>query len=126
MSASRDLESRRPRWADVCFQVELLDVHGKGSGTIESISASGAIIFNARPALTIGSDVRLKFALSGDTLPIEIRTHVLKEAEGGIELEFIEMSSRTRKLVSVAVGKALRRGASDDETPTLTGPDYKS
>ena len=124
MSANRDLEGRRPRWADVLFTVELLNGHGKGSGTIESISASGAIIFNARPALTIDSDIRIKFAFSEETLPIEIRVHVLKEAEGGIEVEFVEMNSRTRKLVSVAVGKALREGA--DDAPTLSGLGYKS
>lgn len=96
--------------------------YGNGTGVINSISASGAVIEKAEPLPTVGDEVRLRFSLLEDTLPIEIRAIVTKETETGFEAEFHGLGVRTRKLLRMTIAKALSQAdenSDPDDTPTL-------
>ncbi len=117
-----DLEGWKQRWVRVRFSAEFWGKDGKGSGIVQSISSSGAIIEDASPPLVIGGEARLKFSLLEGTLPIEIRVLVAREVNGGTEIEFLEMNARTRKLLRMVVARAVSRAEESDDpddVPTL-------
>ena len=115
-------DGRRTNWASVHLRTEFTCRSRNGSGVINSISASGAIIEKVEPQPVVGDEVRLRFSLLEDTLPIEIRAIVAEGTETGFEAEFHGLSVRTRKLLRMAIAKALSRADENgdpDETPTL-------
>ena len=119
---SGDGDGRRSGWASARLRTEFWCRSGNGSGVIQSISSSGAVVAKPSLPLIIGDDVRLRFSLLEDTLPIEIRAAVSEETNTGYEVEFLGLSPRTRKLLRMAIAKAVSRAdeSSDpDDTPTL-------
>ena len=117
-----DLEAWKHRWVPVHLPTEVWGRDGQGSGVVQSISSWGAVIEDANPPLVVGGEARLRFSLSEDTLPIEIRVLVAREADGGTEVEFLEMNARTRKLLRMAVARAVSRvedSGDPDDVPTL-------
>jgi hypothetical protein len=115
-------EGRRAGWASARLRTDFTCRYGNGTGVIRSISASGVVIEQAEPRLVVGDEVRLRFSLLEDTLPIEIRAIVTEGTETGFEAEFHGLSVRTRKLLRMAISKALSRADENDDpddTPTL-------
>ena len=74
---------------------------------IQSISCSKAVVTQTNPPFIVGNEVRLRFSLREDSLPIEIRALVTEEVTPGFEVEFLGVTPRTRKLLRMAIGKAL-------------------
>ncbi len=119
---SGDGDGRRAAWVSARLRTDFTCRYGNGTGMINSISASGAVIEKAEPLLVVGDEVRLRFSLLEDTLPIEIRAIVTEGTETGFEAEFHGLSVRTRKLLRMAIAKALSRADENgdpDDTPTL-------
>ena len=115
-------EGRRAGWVSARLRTDFTCRYGNGTGVIRSISASGVVIEQAEPRLVVGDEVRLRFSLLEDTLPIEIRANVTEGTETGFEAEFHGLSVRTRKLLRMAISKALSRADENDvpdDTPTL-------
>ena len=115
-------EGRRAGWVSARLRTDFTCRYGNGTGVIRSISASGVVIEQAEPQLVVGDEVRLRFSLLEDTLPIEIRANVTEGTETGFEAEFHGLSVRTRKLLRMAISKALSRADENDDpddTPTL-------
>lgn len=115
-------EGRRAGWVSARLRTDFTCRYGNGKGVIRSISASGVVIEQAEPRLVVGDEVRLRFSLLEDTLPIEIRANVTEGTETGFEAEFHGLSVRTRKLLRMAISKALSRADENDDpddTPTL-------
>ncbi len=115
-------EGRRAGWVSARLRTDFTCRYGNGTGVINNISASGVVIEKAEPLPVVGDEVRLRFSLLEDTLPIEIRVIVTDGTETGFEAEFHGLSVRTRKLLRMAIAKALSRGDENgdpDDTPTL-------
>ena len=117
-----DGDGRRVGWVSARLRTDFTCRYGNGTGVIRSISASGAVIEKAEPLPVVGDEVRLRFSLLEDTLPIEIRAIVTEGTETGFEAEFHGLNVRTRKLLRMAIAKALSRADENDDpddTPTL-------
>ncbi len=115
-------EGRRAGWVSARLRTDFTCRYGNGTGVIRGISASGAVIEKAEPMPLEGDEVRLRFSLLEDTLPIEIRAIVTEGTETGFEAEFHRLGIRTRKLLRMAMAKALSRAEENDDpddTPTL-------
>ena len=113
---------RRDSWGSARLRTDFTCRYGNGTGVINSISASGAVIEKAEPLPTVGDEVRLRFSLLEDTLPIEIRAIVTEETETGFEAEFHGLGVRTRKLLRMTIAKALSQAdenSDPDDTPIL-------
>jgi c-di-GMP-binding flagellar brake protein YcgR len=121
------LENRRFRRVSVRFEIEYSGRSVSGTGTVQNISSTGALIEDADPPLLSGGEVTLRFSIFEDSAPITIRGKVVRETENGFGVEFVEMDPRTRKVLKTAVSKALKResGSGEDDTTLLrvaTGP----
>ncbi len=119
---TKSSDGRRAVWVSARLRTDFTCRYGNGTGVIRSISASGVVIEQAEPRLVVGDEVRLRFSLLEDTLPIEIRANVTEGTETGFEAEFHGLSVRTRKLLRMAIAKALSRADENgdpDDTPTL-------
>ncbi len=119
---SGDGDGRRAGWVSARLRTDFTCRYGNGTGVINSISASGVMIEKAEPLPVVGDEVRLRFSLLEDTLPIEIRAIVTEGTETGFEAEFHGLSVRTRKLLRMAIATALSRADENgdpDDTPTL-------
>ena len=117
-----DGDGRRVGWVSARLCTDFTCRYGNGTGVIRSISASGAVIEKAEPLPVVDDEVRLRFSLLEDTLPIEIRAIVTEGTETGFEAEFHGLNVRTRKLLRMAIAKALSRADENDDpddTPTL-------
>ena len=117
-----DGDGRRVGWVSARLRTDFTCRYGNGTGVIRSISASGAVIEKAEPLPVVDDEVRLRFSLLEDTLPIEIRAIVTEGTETGFEAEFHGLNVRTRKLLRMAIAKALSRADENDDpddTPTL-------
>ncbi len=115
-------DSRRAGWVSARLRTDFTCRYGNGTGVIRGISASGAVIEKAEPMPLEGDEVRLRFSLLENTLPIEIRAIVTEGTETGFEAEFHRLGIRTRKLLRIAMAKALRRAEENDDpddAPTL-------
>ncbi len=124
ITKSSDGYGRRAGWVSARLRTDFTCRYGNGTGVINNISASGVVIEKAEPLPVVGDEVRLRFALLEDTLPIEIRAIVTEGTETGFEAEFQRLSVRTRKLLRMAIAKALSRADENDDpddTPTLLG-----
>ncbi len=114
-------DSHRAGWVSARLSVDFTCRYGNGTGVIRGISASGAVIEKAEPMPLEGDEVRLRFPLLENTRPIEIRAIVTEGTETGFEAEFHRLGIRTRKLLRIAMAKALSRAdENDDPDDTLT------
>ncbi len=114
-------DSRRAGWVSARLRTDFTCRYGNGTGVIRGISATGAVIEKVEPMPLEGDEVRLRFSLLEDTLPIEIRAIVTEGTETGFEAEFHGLGVRTRKLLRMAIAKALSRAdENDDPDDTLT------
>ena len=117
-----DGDGRRSGWVSARLRTEFTCRYGNGTGVINSISSSGAVVEKAEPTPIVGDEVRLRFSLLEDTLPLEIRAIVSEWTGTGFEVEFHGLTLRTRKLLRIAIARALSRadGNGDpDDAPTL-------
>ena len=111
-----DGDGRRAGWVTARLRTEFTCLSGNGTGVIHSISSAGAVVEKAEPMPRVGEEVRLRFSLLVDTLPLEIRAIVSEETGTSFEVEFGGLTPRTRKLLRMAIARALSH---DDDTPTL-------
>jgi hypothetical protein len=113
------IEARKFPRLSVSFAIEYSGRSVRGTGTVRNISSSGALIENAEPLLLAGGEVQLSFSIFGNSLPITVPAKVVRETETGFGVEFLEMNVRSRKILKMAITKALNRPDQSEEDSTL-------
>ncbi len=112
----------------VRFSVKFSSKYCNGSGMVQNISSSGALIEDAEPPLLAGGEVKLEFSLFADSLPIKIKARVVRETEEGFAVQFQKADPRTRQILRAAIKKALSRanqGLDTEEASALLSPANK-
>jgi hypothetical protein len=112
-----DLQKRAPR-VQVQFSCEFYGRKIQGNGLVRNISTSGALIEDAEPLLISGTQIRMRFALGSDTVPVELTAEVARETEGGFAVRFDSMDARVRAVMHKLISRACERD-DDDAPPTL-------
>jgi hypothetical protein len=121
---SRENSRRSARRVPVSFitEYEGRSSRGKGSGRVENISASGALIEDADTLLLSGAVVTLTFSFFPDSLPVEASARVVRETPTGFGVEFLAMKPRVRAVLRMAIAKLASEEADlddDDDVKTL-------
>ncbi len=113
--AAKRRENRAAPRIQTRFGVEYSAKTCEGTGTIRSISSSGALIEPAEPPLLAGGEVRLRFSFFENSLPIEFTAEVVRETETGFGVRFSGMSARHREFLKRAISK-VRTGEDASES----------
>jgi hypothetical protein len=125
-SLAEGLIPRAPR-VQIEFAAEYVGKRVNGSGTVQNLSRTGALIEPAEPPLEPGSEVGLRFWFPDSTLAVELGAEVVRETEAGFALRFTEMDERTRNILTLVIARALARGlAGDEDDRTLDDLDLDS
>jgi hypothetical protein len=98
-------ELRRTRRIAVCFRAEFSGRHVRGSGTVQNISLSGALIEEANPLLLTGAEIVLRFPFFHDSLPVELPARVVRETAAGFGVHFRPLASRLHRVLTLAISR---------------------
>jgi hypothetical protein len=112
---------RRAHRVPVYFSCEFFGRKIQGEGMVRNISVSGALVEEAEPLLIAGTEVKLRFSLGPDTLPVEVGAEVVRETEGGFAVRFDCIDARVRSVLQQLIARARDR-QDEDEAPTLLEP----
>ena len=113
----RTRESRSSPRVVVRFPVKFFGRNVEGTAYARNVSVSGALLEEAEPLLITGGQIRLRFALAPDALPIDISAEVVRETEGGFTVRFTRMDSRVRSVLKTVISKMLRAVEQEGEDP---------
>ncbi len=72
-----------------------------GSGLLQDISSTGALLENVSPRLSLGVELEIEMTFLKDTLPVVVVADVIRLTRTGFAVHFVNMTPRVRKLLRV-------------------------
>ncbi len=97
------------RRVSVQFSVDFSNRYCHGTGTVQNISSSGALIEEVDPPLLSGGKIALSFTPFDDSKPIELRATIVRETDTGFAVEFDELDVPTYKILRTTICEAIHR-----------------
>ena len=115
-------DRRRTRRVPVGFLAEYECNDGQGKGTVRNISLTGAWVEVADLEPVSGGEVLLRLSFFPNSLPVEVRAHVVRATAIGFAVAFVGLTARVKGVLKLAISKlaALHEDEGDSETTLLS------
>ena len=76
-----------------------------GTGVIQNISKSGALVDDESCKAPVGSRIRLSFSLLPTSQPVKLSAEIVRMADTGFAVRFRDLDPRNRQLLEAALPK---------------------